>query len=156
MLLMFHILLIFLFSSRYLSIFSFSFLLTLVSWYSNINYGTSLHISTSLVLIHYSNIWFPCLDISVTLDHNIPQNLHFFIFNNTFWNMFIPFFTSFQIVFPTQFPMNYSCNIIVPSLIFLLHQLFTFAHNMRYCFSFFLSHFLQSGDWAVLSILCFT
>ena len=103
MLLMFHILLIFLFSSRYLSIFSFSFLLTLVSWYSNINYGTALHILTSLVLIHYSNIWFPCLDISVTLDHNIPQNRRFFIFNNTFWNMFIPFFTSFQIVFPHNF-----------------------------------------------------
>ena len=123
MLLMFHSLLISLFSSLYLSNF---FLLFFASSYvcrcSNINYGT-----TSVILIHYNNIWFSCLDLSVTLDHNIPQNLHFFIFNNTFWSMFIPFFTSFQVVFPTQFPMNYSCNIIVPSLVLLLCQLFTFS-----------------------------
>ena len=88
-------------------------------------------------------------------DHKIPQNLHFLIFNNTFWSMFIPFFTSFQVVFPTPFPMNYSFNITVPSLVLLLCQLFTFAHNMRYCFTF-LPHILQSAGWAVLSILCFT
>ena len=36
--------------------------------------------------------------------------------------------------------MNYSCNIIVPSLVLLLCQLFTFAHNMRYCFTFLVTH----------------
>ena len=46
--------------------------------------------------------------ISDTLDYNIPQNLQFFIANNTFWTMFIPFFTDFHIVFSTQFPTNYS------------------------------------------------
>ena len=69
--------------------------------------------------------------------------------------MIIPVFTSFEIVFPTPFPMNYSFNITVPSLVLLLCKLFTFAHNMRYCFTF-LPHILQSGGWAVLSILCFT
>ena len=54
--------------------------------------------------------------------------------------MFIPFFTSFQVAFPTQFPRNYSCNIIVPSLALLLCQLFTFAHNMSYCFTFLVTH----------------
>ena len=77
--------------------------------------------------------------ISVTLDHNIPQNLHFFIFNN-FWGIFMPFFTSFQVAFTTQFQMNYSCNIIVPSVVLLLCQLFTLAHNMRYCFIFLVTH----------------
>ena len=71
LMLVFHIILISLFSSWYLSIFSFSY----VSRYSNIIYDT-----TSLILFHYNSIWFPCLDLSVRLDHNIPQNLHFFIF----------------------------------------------------------------------------
>ena len=71
LMLVFHIILISLFSSWYLSIFSFSY----VSRYSNIIYDT-----TSLILFHYNDIWFPCLDLSVRLDHNIPQNLHFFIF----------------------------------------------------------------------------
>ena len=53
-----------------------------VSMYSNINYGT-----TFLILIHYNSTWFSCLDLSVTLDHNISQNLRFFIFKNTFWRI---------------------------------------------------------------------
>ena len=80
------------------------------------------------------------LDLSITLDHNIPQNVYLFIFCNTSWSMFIPFFTSFQIVFPRQFPTNYFCNIIAPSLVLLLCQLFTFAHNMRYCYTFVVTH----------------
>ena len=137
MLLMFRILLISLFSSWYLSIFSSSFLLLClqVSRYSNISYGT-----ISLILIHYNNIWFPCLHISVTLDHNILQIFYLLIFNNTFWSMFILFSTSFQVVFPTQLTMNYSCNIIVPSLVLLSCQLFTITHNMRYCFTFLVIH----------------
>ena len=134
MLLMFHILLIYLFSSWYISIFSFYFLLTHVSRYSNITYGT-----TSLINTHYNNFWFLYLDISVRLDHNIPLNFYFFIFNNTFWSMFVPLFTSFQVVFPTQFPMNYSCRIML-SLVLCLCQLFTFAHNIKYCFTFLVTH----------------
>ena len=139
MILKFHILLISLFSSCIsqflLSLFANSY----VCRYSNINYG-----KTSLILIHYNYIWFPCLDFSFTLDHNLK------IFTSSFLKT--PFLTSFQVAFPTQFLMNYSWNIIVPSLVLILCQLFTFLHNMRYC----LSHILQSGDWAVLSILCFT
>ena len=66
--------------------------------------------------------------ITVTLDHNILQNPQFFIFNSTFWMMFIPFFASFQVVFLTQFPMNNSCNIIMPSLVLLLCQHEIFFH----------------------------
>ena len=121
--LMFRILLISLFSSWYLSMFS---LLFFINSYVCFLFTTT--ISGFLPVI------------SVTLDHNILQNLHFFIFNNTFWSMFIPFFTSFQVVFPTQFPMNYSCNIIVPSLVLLLCRLFTFTHSMRYCFTFLVTH----------------
>ena len=134
MLLMFLVLLISLFSFWYLPIFSFSFLLTLMS--PGIAISIMHNFSRS---IHYSNIWFPCLDL-YHIGLNIPQNLHLFIFNNIFWNMFIPFFTSFQVAFPTQFPRNYSCNIIVPSLALLLCQLFTFAHNMSYCFTFLVTH----------------
>ena len=95
MLLMYHILLISLFSSWYLPNFPISFSLTLVSRYSNINYG-----ATSLILIHYNNIWLSCLHLLVTLDHNIPQNLYFFIFSNTFWSMFIPFSCLFRLYIP--------------------------------------------------------
>ena len=59
--------LIFLFNFWYLSIFFlFFFSDSYVSRYRNINYGTN-----SLILIHYNNIWFPCLYLSVTMDHNI-------------------------------------------------------------------------------------
>ena len=139
MLLMFHILLILLisfFSSRYFSIFVFSFFTnSYVSRYSSISYGT-----TSFILVHYNNIWFPCLDLCITLDHSIQQNLHFFVFSNTIWNMLISFFTSFQVVFPTQFPMKYSFNVIVVSFVLLLCQLFTSAHNMKNYFPFLVTH----------------
>ena len=46
--------------------------------------------------------------------------------------------------------MNYFCNIIVPSLLLLLRQFFTLADSI------FLSNIVQSGDWTVLSIFCFT
>ena len=92
------------------------------------------------LLIHYKNIWFRCIDLSVILDHNIPQNLQLLIFSSTFWSMFLPFFTSLQVAFPTKFLMNYACNIIVPSLVLLLCYLFTFAHNMKYCFNFPVTH----------------
>ena len=54
--------------------------------------------------------------------------------------MLISFSTSFLVAFIRQFPVNYSCNIIVPSLVLLLCQLFTFTYNMRYCFSFLVTH----------------
>ena len=129
MLPMFHILLISLFSSWYLSIISFSFSLPL------------MQIAISIMVQLLSFLFTTTITgLSVTLDHSIPQNLHFFIFNKTFWIMFIPLFTSFQLAFPTQFPMNYSCNIIMPSLVLLLCQLFAFAHNMRYCFTILVTH----------------
>ena len=110
MLLMFHIILIFLFSSWHLSIFSFSFSLTLMSP------GIAISIMAQLLSFLFTTTISGFLAlISVILDHNIVQSLNFFIFNNTFWSMFIPFFTLYQVVFPTQFPMNYSWNIIVPS-----------------------------------------
>ena len=137
MLLMFHILLISLCSFWYLSIFSFSFSLTLRSPGAAISNMPQL-----LSFFYYNNIWFPCLDLSVTWDHNILQNLYFFIFNNTFWSMFIPFFTSFQVLFSSQFSVNFSLNIILPSLVLLLCQLFTFGHKMKYCFTFLLLLFL--------------
>ena len=113
--LMFHILLISLFSFWYLSVFSSLFDDSYVSGYSYINCGL-----TSLIHIHYNKIWFlASFNLPATLDHKITENLHFFIFNNTFWSMFIPFFTPFQVLFPTEFPLNYSCYIIVPSLVLL-------------------------------------
>ena len=140
MLLMFHIILIFLFSSWHLSIFSFSFSLTLMSP------GIAISIMAQLLsfLFTFNNIRFSCLDLSVTLDHNIPQNIYFFIFSSISWSMFIPFFNLFQVVFPTQLTMNYSCSIIMPSLVLLLCQLFTFTHNMRYCFTFLGTHSTKS------------
>ena len=129
MLPVFHILLISLFSSWYLSIISFSFSLPLMR--------IAISIMVQLLSLLFTTT---ITGLSVTLDHSISQNLHFFIFNKTFWIMFIPLFTSFQLAFPTQFPMNYSCNIIMPSLVLLLCQLFAFAHNMRYCFTILVTH----------------
>ena len=99
-------------------------------------------------------IWFSCLDLSFT-SHKIFTSSFSTTLSWAFFTSITPFFTSHQVVFPAQFPVNYSCNIIMPSLVLLLCQLFAFAHNIRYCFTF-LSLILQSGDWAVLSILCFT
>ena len=123
---------VFFFSSLFLNF----FVLTLMSP------GTAILIIAQPLpfLFTTTNIWFPCFDLSVRLDHDISQNLHFLILNNIFWSMFIPFFTSFQVIFPTQFPMNYSCNIILPSPVLLLCQLFIFTHNIRYCFTFLATH----------------
>ena len=101
MFLMFHILLISLFSSCYLSIFFFSFSLTLM--YPGI--AISVMAQPLLFLFTTAISGFPAL-ISFTLDHKIPQNLHFFTFINTFCSMFIPFFISFQVVFPTYFRIS--------------------------------------------------
>ena len=101
MFLMFHILLISLFSSCYLSIFCFSF--SLILMYPGI--AISVMAQPHLVLFNIAISGFPAL-ISFTLDHNIPQNLHFFNFINTFCSMFIQFFISFQVVFPTHFRIS--------------------------------------------------
>ena len=136
MLLMFHILLIFLFSSWYLSIFSSSFLLTLMSP------GVAISNMAQLFSFLFTTTISGFLAL-ISLSHWIITSYKIFtssFFINTFWSMFILFFTSLQVVFSTQFPMNYTCNIIVPSLVLLLCQLFTFAHNMRHCFIFLVTH----------------
>ena len=135
MLLIFHIFFISLFSSWYLSIFSISFSLTLTSP------GIAISIMAQLLSLYSLQQYLVLLPRYLCLlYHNIPQNLHFLISNNNFWSMFIPFFNSFQVVFPTQFSINYSCNIAVPSLVLILFQLFAFAHNMRHCFPFLVTH----------------
>ena len=137
MLLMFLFLLISIFSPAISQFFPYFCTNSYVSRYRNINYGT-----TSVILIHYNNIWFSCLDLSVTLDHNIPQNLHFFIFNNTFWNMFKPFFTSFSgcishTISNELFLQHYcafSCTPFVPTFCILLQYeiLFQFSCHTFY------------------------
>ena len=97
------------------------------SWYKKLDTFDYRAYPDPKLLIHYKNIWFRCIDLSVTLDHNIPQNLQLLIFSRNFWSMFLPFFTSLQVVFPKKFLLNYSFNIIVPSLVLLLCQLFKFG-----------------------------
>ena len=118
-LLMFHNLLISLFSSQYLSIFPFSFLLTLMS--------PGIAISTILQLRSFSFTTKPSL---VHFQKHLLEHVH-------------TTFHFFQVVFPILFPMNYSCNIIMLCLVLLLYQLFTFAHNMRYCFTFLVTHSIE-------------
>ena len=151
MLLMFHILLIYFFSSWYLSIFFCSFLLTLMSP------GIAISIMAQLFSFLFTTSISSFLPL-ISLWHWIIT-FHK-IFTTSFstapsgaWSYH--FFAAFQVTFPTQCTTNYSFNIIVPSLVLLLCQLFTCAHNMRYGFTF-LSHILQYGYWAVLTILCFT
>ena len=110
------------------------------SWYKKLDTFDYRAYPDPKLLIHYNNICFSCIDLSATLDHNIPQNLQLLIFNSTFWTMFLPFCTSLQVVFSKKFLINCSCNIIVPSFVLLLCQLFTFGHNMKYCFNFVVTH----------------
>ena len=116
--------------------------------YKNISYGTSV------ILIHCNNVWFPWFDLTVTVDHNIPENLHFSIFNNTFWNMFIPLLTFSRL----YFPHNFQWNILKTSCLLLYSFFVDFSHSLTISdkLSLFLPYILQSGDWAVLSILCFS
>ena len=85
------------------------------------------------------------MDLSITLDHNIAQNLHFFIFNNTLRSMFILFFTSYQVLFPTKFLMNlqcycgFSCTTSVPTFVLTIwivvqscYQVFRFFSESGY------------------------
>ena len=72
-------------------------------------------------------------------DHKIPQNLHFLIFNNTFWSMIIPVFTSFEIVFPTPFPIT-------------IHSTLPCLLLYSYCANF--SHSLTI--WDIVSLFCHT
>ena len=71
--------------------------------------------------------------------------------------MFIPFFTPFQVLFPTEFPLNYSCYIIVPSLVLLLCQFFTFPHicitsliNIYHLLSIWQSNAICSNNFSSL------
>ena len=129
MLLMFHILLIFLFSSWYISIFSFSFSLTLyVFRYCNINYGT-----TSLILFTTTISGFLAL---ISLSHWIITSIG--IFTSTFSTTpsgACSYY--FSLLFRFHFPRNFQWTIP------------TFHICSQYIVSLFLSHILQSFDWAV-------
>ena len=113
-----------------------------VSWYSSIDYGT-----ISLILICYNNIWFPCLDLSVTLNHNISQ-MSFYSYSATpsgacsydFWLLFRLFF-----------PRTILATINNYSLLLLLCQHITFSHSMGYCFTFVVTH---SVKWWLGCFIC--
>ena len=136
MLLMFHVLLISLLSSWCLSVFSF-FFQSYLSRFSNINYGT-----TSLILIHCNNIGFSCLDLCVVLDHNIPQSLHFLIFNNMGACSY-----HFSLLFRLYFPHTFQWTIPATLLCLILYSFCAnFSHllTMRYCFAVLVTH---SANW---------
>ena len=116
--------------------------------------GTPISIMTHLLSFLFTTTISSFLAWSLChiLNHNIPQNIQLFIFNNTFWNMFILFFTSFQVTFPTKLPVNYSCNVVMPSFALLLCKLTTLT--MWDIIPFFLSHILLSGDWAIWYSSC--
>ena len=120
MLLMFHNLLISLFSSLYLSIF---FVLFFASSYvcrcSNINYGT-----TSVILIHYNNIWF-------LLSHWII----------TFHKIFTSSFSAtpsgacschFLLLFRLYFPYNIQLTILATLLCLLLYSFCAIFSHSQY------------------------
>ena len=127
MLLMFHILLISVFSSWYLSIFYFSFSLTLMFP------GIEISIMAQLVSFLFTTTISGFLAL-ISLSHWIITS-HKISTSSFLTTTLEHVHTVFKLYFPHQFLMNYSCNIIVPSLVLLLCQLFTFAHNMRYCFT---------------------
>ena len=96
------------------------------------NYDT-----TSLIFNYCINIWFLCLDLSVTLDHNSPQNLYFFIFNNTFWSIFIPFFI---LLFRLYFLHNLQLTILATLFCLLLYAFCAnFPYNFQCQILFYLS-----------------
>ena len=140
-----------LFNFWYLSIVYFSFSLTLMSPVI----GISIMAQPLSFLFTTTICGFRAL---ISLSHWIITSHK--IFSSAFQRHLLEhvhtIFTAFQVVFLTQFPMNYSCNIIMPSLALLLCKCFTFAHNIRYCFTFLVTHILQTGDWVILSVSCLT
>ena len=87
----------------------------------------------------------------ISLSHWI---ITFFIFNNTFWNIFILFSLLFRLYFPHDFQWT-----ILTTISCLL--VYSFCANISHSLtiwnivSLFVLHILQSGDWAVLSLLYF-
>ena len=87
---------------------------------------------------------FPYVDPPLKLDPNISQNHHFFIFRNIF-------------IFRLHLPHNHQWTIPATLFYLLLYSFCAnFSHSVRDIVSLFPSHILQTCDWALLSILCFT
>ena len=89
---------------------------------------------------------FPYVDPPLKLDPNISQNHHFFIFRNIF-------------IFRLHLPHNHQWTIPATLFYLLLYSFCAnFSHSLtvRDIVSLFPSHILQTCDWALLSILCFT
>ena len=146
MLLMFHILLISVFSSWYLSIFSFSFSLTLMSP------GIAISIMAQLLSFLFTTTISGFLAL-ISLSHWIITS-HKILTSSFLTTPSRACSYRFQVVFPTpisnelflQHYRVFSCTPFVP----------TFHIRSQYEILFHLSHTLQSGDWAILCILCFT
>ena len=72
----------------------FLFTYSYINWYSNID-----DYPLSLFLINSNYVWSSCLYYVVTLNIDIPQHFHFFIFCCSFRDVFIPFLVCSNLFF---------------------------------------------------------
>lgn len=86
----------------------FFFMHPLVSWWSCVPNNTFV-----LFLLNHNNVMSSMLSYFVTLNIEVPVDLEPFIFHDSFWHMFVSFFTFIHLVLSTKFPSNQSSNVIM-------------------------------------------
>ena len=131
MLLMFHILLISLFSSWYLSIFSLSFLLTFMSS------GKAISIMTQLLSFLFTTAISGFLALISLSDWTITSHK---IFTSSFsatisGECSYHFSLFFRLYFPHNFQWTILATLLLQLFVLSIVLLFTLGHNMRYCFT---------------------
>ena len=106
----------------------------------------SISISLFLYFINYRDIWSSGFYHVITLHGEIPQNFKYFVFNYTFWFMFIPNKFLHKTTNVSTF-LHYHAYLCTPSgQVCCIHSLYEVQ-------SFIETHILQRGDSPVLSIL---
>jgi len=125
-------------------------LLPSISRHSNVH-----NEANSLFLINHHSIKPLCFNHIVTLYIYVPEKFDFVIIYGTFWNVVIPFYKVFKVIFLAQIPMNLLSNIIVSSLVFFLSKFLTSTDYVLHTLSTLSTHSAR-GLSILLSMWCFT
>ena len=125
---------------------------------------SSMFSNTCTVLYFYilSHLLFSSLNpVSTNLIHNLKRSLIYELSLLTLFSVVMLCLWQFPVLL-CKFPVSLGCCQVplLPlewpyfQLAILLCKIFTFIHNIRYCFLFLATH-CKSDDWVVLPIFCF-
>ena len=84
----------------------------------------------SFFLVNKNYVWSSCLYHVVTLNTDIPQHFHFFIFHCSFWDVFISFFRVFSPFFLQRSQLTFFATL---SCCLLYSFWATFSHPLTKC-----------------------